>query len=472
MHVSTGPWFFITSLGIIVGVWLLLHRVLLNSATGVGSQDLDRSYLPSSYDTAKEQAKHLKKLLAETKTLLRDVMNSNITIESTVKRDVNRLNVERASLGAGMEKLQMSIAEEQKSSLECSAETHKLSKALSDCTNSVSKTDISSTGNTVISSSSKIATNQAERWLVIGIPTISRTHNEDYLLRSMATLAAQLPSSKTDLMYGQVLIVVVNMQEAGSGPHQRFEEAKRLYSEPNPKSLYFEFLDSKDKIIGSNFLEPSKDPVPGRTALNDPGHANKPGYRVRKQTRNIVSVMRRSEGKGRYYLFLEDDMQFCQYGMLAIQYLLSKSDRYHPDWLAIRASYGMNGIFLQMKDLRPFGDYLLQHQMRRPPDHLVVEWYAGESKESKLYKGTRANIGFRYNLFDHIGAVSTLRSGISAAYPGCYDQLLEPTVFKVEAFSVHECPHDDVWPCHNGDKKKVDATRIHWALVKEVSVGK
>ncbi len=49
-------------------------------------------------------------------------------------------------------------------------------------------------------------------------------------------------------------------------------------------------------------------------------------------------------------------------------------------------------------------------QVRRPPDHLVVEWFAGETEEAARHKNGRANIGFKFNLFDHIGLVSTLRS--------------------------------------------------------------
>jgi hypothetical protein len=439
----SSAWVFCFTIGL-VGLWLLLHRVLLHTeSTGL---DLGKTFSSSSQYTAKEQTKHLHQLLAETKKLLHDVMKANFTMGTKIEGDVSRLNIERESLESGMKKPHLSASEEQKITAACIADKHNIKLALDSCNKLIPKIPRSSTTN-------------ADRWLVIGIPTIARAHNEDYLLRSLATLAAQLPLSTSDLMYGQVLMIVVNMQGAEAGPHQRYEEAKSLYSQSkNPKGIYFEFIDNRD--ITDTF----EDPLSGRTALNDYGNANVPGFKVRKQTRNIVSVMRRSEGKGKYYLFLEDDMQFCPSGLLAIQYLLDKSTRYHHDWLAIRASYGMNGIFLHSKDIRPFGDYLLKGQARRPPDHLVVEWYAGESAESRKYKGDRVNIGFRYNLFHHIGAVSTLRTEKSAIYPGCYDHLLEPTVFKVEAFNPRECPHDDIWPCHLHHKIKADPTRIRWDL--------
>ncbi len=46
------------------------------------------------------------------------------------------------------------------------------------------------------------------------------------------------------------------------------------------------------------------------------------------------------------------------------RYLLDKAARYHGNWLAVRASYGMNGIFLPSPDLETFAAYLVKHQVR------------------------------------------------------------------------------------------------------------
>lgn len=296
----------------------------------------------------------------------------------------------------------------------------------------------------------------SKKWLVIGIPTVRRPNHEDYLLKVLSSISHQLPDDPSDIFYGQVLIVIVNLQQGGDD-HTRYKEAKARYG----ASVYFKFVDySPDMQL--------PDPVTGATSENDLGNANHPGYRVRKQTRNIVTVMRQSMGFGKYYLFLEDDMQFCPQGLLAFQYLLNKASRYHPNWLAIRASYGMNGVFLHDKDMSVFADYLLKHQARRPPDHLVVEWYAGETKESKAHKQDRVNIGFKYNLFDHIGQVSTLRKEKQTSFPLCYDDLAEPVVFKVESFSAQECPTDDLWPCNADPNVIRSLPLIRWSELKRL----
>jgi len=191
---------------------------------------------------------------------------------------------------------------------------------------------------------------------------------------------------------------------------------------------YFEFVTLSDAYKADT--PDWQDLKKGTTAENDPGNANVPGYRVRKQTRSIAAVLKMAQGRAkyvlptamrcdamrtflcilhvvcpascglpfiiftnsvllhfhlqpcRYYMFLEDDMVLCPHGFNSIHYLLSKATKYSPDWLAIRASYGMNGIFIHNKDIDHFYHYLVVNQKRRPPDHL-----AGMSCASGCVKG-------------------------------------------------------------------------------------
>ena len=159
-------------------------------------------------------------------------------------------------------------------------------------------------------------------------------------------------------------------------------------------------------------------------------------------------------------MFTEDDIELCPHALMPIQYMLNKAELYKPGFMSIRASYGMNGIIIRDADVASFGDYLLEHQARRPPDHLVVEWFAGEKPQANKIKAGRAHMAFRYNILNHLGVVSTLRSQRSKAFPMCYEELGEPTLFEVEAFDYRRCLDDDIWPCDAG--KDVKTPRISW----------
>lgn len=431
---------------------------------------------PSSHklDEKLRSRQHIQSLIDETHKLLHEVVAANLSISPAAIHDLHALTADTNNVNKDLKELNKQLTRLEDGYTICMKEKYDLSLALHTCRNdlhlkpkSISPHTTANVATPCPAALVNIPTQSTDvptashrtddKWLVIGIPTVSRANNEPYLLQSLETLAALLPSDPADLMYDRIVVHIVNLQ-VNAHPekeHIIFAQAKAKYSavSGHPKARYFIFTDiTKDEIL--------PDPKQGANAKNDQGNANKPGFLVRRQTRNIVTVMRKNLHAAKYYLFLEDDMQFCSNGLLAMQYMLSKADRYHPNWLAIRASYGMNGIFMHDKDLETFADYLLKHQSRRPPDHLVVEWYAGESAEAGKYKGNRANIGFKYNLFNHIGVVSTLRSQKSTSYPKCYEPLLEPTVFKVEAFDPHQCPKDDIWPCN---VKNPDKFRIQWA---------
>ena len=428
---------------IAIGSFVVITNFANNSTDG-------RLYKPSLHPNEDlMNPTHLKKMLDETKLLLKEINKLNQSVLShEAHLEIDSIIKERKYVMSEYEKLQDSYKTVLNDVEYYKSEISQMGINIQDCkdslialqnehsaanTNQLQITPVIKHGNSNDKSNNKY-------WLIIGIPTVSRRNHEDYLITALHDIASQLPSDPTDLLYGHVLVIIGNLQHRKAGEHSRFEDAKALFGpgSNHPKQMYFEFLSNINKDTNDKFA-----PFPNASPENDLGTPNKPGYRVRQQTRDIVQILKYASYKSDYYLFLEDDMKFCPYMLLAFQYIINKSNAYHPNWIAIRASYGMNGLFMRNNngDLETFGNYLYTHQARRPPDHLVVEWFAGETAESKAYKNSRVNIGFRYNLFDHIGHTSTLRGEKSVTYPKCYDELLEPTVFEVEAFSKRSCPN-------------------------------
>ena len=411
---------------------------------------------------------------------------AEVTLSQSVQSDLKRVQGDQAEAEHALQDLM-----QKNKFLQAQLDAIKTAKATGTSSEAAAAAAPGVTVTPAITATAGGASGEHDKWLVIGINTVARKGGHDYLIRTLYALARELPADPSDLLYGRVLVLVANVQDQF---HEVFFKAKDLFGPgTHAKAVHFQFIDRESFVELPN-------PHPNS---RDQGNPNMPGHAVRKQTRDVVSVMREATKvgrRGKYYLFLEDDMLLCPSGFAAIQYMLHKSALYHPDWLAVKASYGMNGIFLHGKDVQPFSEYLERHQARRPPDHLVVEWFAGETPESKRYKHhggkglVRANIGFKYNLFDHIGTSSTLRpadqvtdnvvtpptktdlyhhfgSNISptlnilsqTSFPRCYDRLAEPIVFKVEAFDPRECPHDDIWPCDVGVATTSNHDLIDWS---------
>jgi len=274
-----------------------------------------------------------------------------------------------------------------------------------------------------------------KRWLTIGIPTVPRRGDPDYLNQTINAITKQLPTRPDDPLYGRVLVVILNNLP---GQHTLFDDVRRRI-ESGPHRSYFRFEEAE---------------IPTHDGINNPeNHVWIPGMRVRRQTRAVVELMRRSEGLAGHFMFMEDDFLLCPHALRTLAYVTSKAHAYFPDdgWSGIRVSYGLCGILLMDRDVGAVADYLWQHQARRYPDHLLPEFLGSETDEARDYLAGRRNLAYRFNLMRHIGNISTIRGYDQVGFSGCHEELITwpgGHLGMNEAWKpLPQCLSDDLWPC-------------------------
>ena len=265
-------------------------------------------------------------------------------------------------------------------------------------------------------------------WLRFVIVTVGRTPETDYLLRTLETLFSVAPVSPNHPLRQSSEIVVVNNHNPPE-EHSVFLRAQKYYGR---------------RVTFLNKADTTGNCVPGSIK-------GKAGLKIQRQNCGLVGAMEAvlKLPPSEYVLMMEDDWLFCPNGLFALSYFMDKASSYDPNWIALRVSYGFNGIVLRTSDLISLQTHLAQSYTRRPPDHLVFEWFAGELKETRDYASGRSYRIFRHNLFYHIGSVSTLQTPNKAKKrfnPECFS-LMYDWLLPAEVFNTTLCPQDDVYPC-------------------------
>jgi hypothetical protein len=270
-----------------------------------------------------------------------------------------------------------------------------------------------------------LPTAPATKFLHILIPTVSRDSlppDVDYLTPTVDQLLSQLNGNAGDPLAApynvEISLMNHNLQ---SIPHRRFIDLQQKYS----------------SII--NFI--SSNPTEKHTAKQ---------FRVYQQTLDFLWSIKylREHNNARYILFMEDDFLICDHAVMAMQYLIAKANDYYPEWVSLRVSYGLNGVIVKAQDLPLIINYyegmVGKHgkTLPTPPDHLIY-YFAEEQRKNNP---ARILVAFRYNLFSHIGDVSSFTGRAKRYNPNCY-QVLYDWLQEGERFHNDWCKTNDVSPC-------------------------
>lgn len=257
----------------------------------------------------------------------------------------------------------------------------------------------------------------------------------DYLTKTLDSLAKELPGTPSDPFSGQVEVHIMKNKGIQKRPHEVFDRLQARF-QSHPKSSYFNFVEN------SGTLQDPNPNLPDPDDNNNP--TNTPGRFVRQQTCDVVSLIRTVAPRAKHFMFMEDDFETCQNALRAIQYAMEKVYQYQGDnWIALRVSYGMNGIIMKSETALEFADYLWKHSARLPPDLLYGEYREQHSN--------RPLMAYRFNLFNHIGQVSSLPRPGRPAFPVCFDGLDNVwSLSAEESFNMQMCSVDDISPCRPG----------------------
>ena len=199
------------------------------------------------------------------------------------------------------------------------------------------------------------STSANKPFLIIGIPTMPRA-SVDYLSTTLASIERQLTRDPSDPMYQQIQVWVMNNAPSDAA-HESFARNQAKYRDRSE----FRFLSNDHLLV---------DPV-GPDA-RDVGSADRPGFRVRKQSRDIARLMQVAKDASQYYMAMEDDFTICTNTFHIVTHAIRKSQHYQAvmkqDWVTLKFSYGFNGFaFKNNQDLQAFAEFLVTHQARRPP---------------------------------------------------------------------------------------------------------
>eukprot|EP01132_Coremiostelium_polycephalum_P006674 gene6674-8256_t len=278
---------------------------------------------------------------------------------------------------------------------------------------------------------------------MIVIPTVPRKGDTDYLSTTIQSIESQLEDvldQWTDLRIS--IYIQNNNNYKYQSYHHTFYNLKERYRNRNET---FTFQDNDNPILD----EIDEKNLPSPDDFDNP--FDKPGKKVRQQTLDIVSLFKKVKGKSDYILFIEDDFPFCPSSLSIFNYIIKKSNIYDPNWNIIRTSFGMNGLIIKSSEIELLEKYLYGNRFIKPADLLISEWICGMreiglTRNEICKESQRKSLTFRFNLFNHIGKISSLRNSGLNNPAKCWEDY-SYLLTSYEQFDESQCEQDDISPC-------------------------
>ncbi|KAF2071410.1 hypothetical protein CYY_007274 [Polysphondylium violaceum] len=293
--------------------------------------------------------------------------------------------------------------------------------------------------------------------LAIVIPTVPRYGSKDetidYLTDTLSSIESQIEEIY-DTFGLKLSIYVYNNSPFN---HSLFYQLQEVYT---LKGDMYHFQDNIFTLEEGDIVDQIVD--------DHDNPFDKPGKRVQKQTLDIIKILSKVKSKAEYVLLMEDDFPLCNNSLSIFNYIIHKSNLYNPFWDLIRTSFGLNGFLIRSNSIEGITKYLYGNRYIKPSDILLSEWMCGMREMGLRRVGVcnenkRNGITFRWNLFNHIGKVSSLRLTHAPRIAQCW-QDYSSLLLEFDQYNYDTCNEDDLSPCQEYNPQSHMITDLNdWA---------
>ena len=243
-------------------------------------------------------------------------------------------------------------------------------------------------------------------FLTIGIPSVRRPNDDDYLMHTLVDLVDKtLPSEREDI------VVLIFLSDQNTTYNEHIYEKIKLQFGKFIQSELFHIIQASPKFY------PSLEGL--GTKFNDSVERTK--WRS-KQSADFAFMFSYASDMSRYYIQIEDDV-ICQPGFVSQikSEMISKYNNSHSErWGVVSfSSLGFIGKLMRSKDLKQISSFFVLFYSDMPVDWLILEYL--KIKDQIFVKSS-------LHLFQHIGKYSSLENKI---------QMLIDKAFPAD----HSSPH-------------------------------